>query len=221
MIKRLLLSLSLVVLVPLSACAQDAYEGGKDYDLIVPALRTANPDKIEVAEFFWYGCSHCYTFEPLVNKWKETMAEDVAFRGVPAMWGGSMELHAKAYFTVEVLGLADTMHTVVFQAMNVDRNQLRDDKAIAKLFVDNGVAEADFYKAYNSFGVGSQVRQANSTARAAKITGTPSMMVNGKYLITTRKAGGNAQMLEIADFLVNKERAEQKMAQEKASASVN
>lgn len=207
MLKRLLLTLSLVLLAPLAVLAQDTYVVGKDYDLITPALRTTNPEKIEVAEFFWYGCGHCYTFEPLVNKWKETIADDVAFRGVPAMWGGAMELHAKAYYAVEVLGLADTMHTVIFQAINVDRNPLSDEKAIAKLFVANGVAEEDFRNAFNSFGVGSQVRQANATARAAKITGTPSMMVNGKYLITTRKAGGNAQMLKIADFLVAKERA--------------
>ena len=205
--KRLLLSLTLIVVAPLTVLAEEAFVEGTDYDLITPAIRTVAAEKIEVAEFFWYGCGHCYTFEPVVGKWKETMADDVAFRGIPAMWGGAMEMHARAFYTVEVLGLADTMHSVIFQAINVDRKPLREEKDIARLFVDNSVAEEDFYKAFNSFGVGSQVRQANATARSAKITGTPSMMVNGKYLITTRKAGGNLKMLQIVDYLVEKERA--------------
>lgn len=209
MFKRVLFTLSLMVFAPLLACAQDSgsYEAGKHYDVISPAIRTATPDKIEVAEFFWYGCGHCYTFEPMVGQWKKTLAEDVSFRGVPAIWGGAMELHAKAYFAAQALGVSETMDSVIFQAMNVDRKPLRNEDEITQLFVDNGVAEEDFLKAYNSFGVASQVRQASSTARSAKITGTPSLMVNGKYLITARKAGSNANMLKVADFLVEKERA--------------
>ena len=208
MLKRILTILSLS-LVPFAAMAEETYVAGKHYDLISPAIRTAEPAKIEAAEFFWYGCGHCYTFEPMVSQWKKTLDEDVSFRGIPAMWGGAMELHAKAYYAARVLKVEDKMDTAMFQALNVDRKPLRSEKEIAELFVANGVAEEDFYKAYNSFGVGSQVRQANSTARAAKITGTPSMMVNGKYLITTRKAGGNANMLKIANYLIEKERAAQ------------
>ena len=208
MFKRILSILSLS-LVPFAAIAEETYVAGKHYDIISPAIRTAEPSKIEAAEFFWYGCGHCYTFEPMVSQWKKTLDEDVSFRGIPAMWGGAMELHAKAYYAARVLKVEDKMDTAMFQALNVDRKPLRSEKEIAELFVANGVAEEDFYKAYNSFGVGSQVRQANSTARAAKITGTPSMMVNGKYLITTRKAGGNANMLKIANYLIEKERAAQ------------
>ena len=208
MFKRILTILSLS-LVSFAAIAEETYVAGKHYDIISPAIRTAEPSKIEAAEFFWYGCGHCYTFEPMVSQWKKTLDEDVSFRGIPAMWGGAMELHAKAYYAARVLKVEDKMDTAMFQALNVDRKPLRSEKEIAELFVANGVAEEDFYKAYNSFGVGSQVRQANSTARAAKITGTPSMMVNGKYLITTRKAGGNANMLKIANYLIEKERAAQ------------
>ena len=208
MFKRILTILSLS-LVSFAAIAEETYVAGEHYDIISPAIRTAEPSKIEAAEFFWYGCGHCYTFEPMVSQWKKTLDEDVSFRGIPAMWGGAMELHAKAYYAARVLKVEDKMDTAMFQALNVDRKPLRSEKEIAELFVANGVSEEDFYKAYNSFGVGSQVRQANSTARAAKITGTPSMMVNGKYLITTRKAGGNANMLKIANYLIEKERAAQ------------
>lgn len=205
MIKRILMAFALVALAPLANA--DTFEEGTHYDVIANPVRTASPGKIEVAEFFWYGCGHCYTFEPLVGQWKKTIADDVSFRGIPAMWGGAMELHAKAYYTVEALGMGETLHPVIFQAINVDRKPLRTEAEIAELFEAHGVASADFQKAFNSFGVESQVRQANATARAAQITGTPSMMVAGKYLITARKAGSAANMLKVADFLVDKERA--------------
>ena len=88
MLKRVFLTLSLTFLAPLLACAQESgpYEAGTHYDVIEPAIRTASPDKIEVAEFFWYGCGHCYTFEPMVQQWKKGLAEDVEFRGIPAIW---------------------------------------------------------------------------------------------------------------------------------------
>lgn len=210
MIKRLLLSLSLLVFVPVLACAEDTgetYVEGTHYDLVSPAVRTAEPDKIEVAEFFWYGCGHCYTFEPVIGQWKKTLADDVDFRGSPAMWNPQMELHARAFYTAEVLGVLDTMHQVLFQAMNVDGKRLSKQADIAQLFAANGVAEEDFVKAFDSFGVSSLVRQANSRARAAKVTGTPALLVNGKYHVSTRKAGSQANMLKIADYLIAKERA--------------
>lgn len=208
MLKRLLLALPLLVLAPLLACAQEAsWVEGTHYDVINPAIRTADPGKIEVSEFFWYGCGHCYTFEPMIGQWKKTMTDDMVFRGVPAMWGGPMELHARAYYAAQVLGVAETMNPVMFQALNVDRKKLASEDELADLFAANGVAEEDFRKAFNSFGVSSQVRQAAATARAAKVTGTPAMMVNGKYMISIRKAGGQANMLKVVDYLVEKERA--------------
>ena len=215
MTKRLLFTLSLLVLAPLAlwcgspsaVVAGEEFEEGTHYEVISPAVRTANPEKIEVAEYFWYGCGHCYTFEPVVTQWKKTLADDVEFRGSPAVWNPKMELHARAFYTAEALGVLGTMHPVIFQAMNVDRKRLGSEEEIAELFTTNGVSAEDFGKAFNSFGVTSQVRQANSRARAAKITGTPSLVVNGKYNISTRQAGSQANMLKIAEYLIEKERA--------------
>lgn len=212
MTKKLLLTLSLLVIAPVLAMAEAADSGkqyveGTDYDLITPAVRTADPDKIEVVEFFWYGCGHCYNFEPVVGQWKKTLAEDVVFHGSPAMWNKPMELHARAYYTAEVLGVLDTMSPVLFQAMNVDGKRLGSKEEIGALFTANGVSAEDFDKAFDSFGVSSQVRQASARARSAKITGTPALMVNGKYHVSTRKAGSQAGMLKVADFLIAKERA--------------
>ena len=208
--KNLLLSLSLLVFAPLMATTQavgETYVEGEDYDLITPPVRTANPDKIEVAEFFWYGCGHCYTFEPMIGAWKKTLPEDVEFRGSPAMWNTLMELHARAFYTAEVLGVLDQMNLALFQAMNVDGKRLSSEAEIQDLFVANGVTAEDFAKAFKSFGVNSQVNQASARARAAQITGTPAMMVNGKYHVSSRKAGSQAEMLKIADYLIAQERA--------------
>jgi thiol:disulfide interchange protein DsbA len=211
MIKKLFLTLSLLAFG--MSCAADENAGGKayiegtHYDLINPPVRAVSPDTIEVAEFFWYGCAHCYTFEPMLEQWKKTMPEDVSFRGIPAVWRDLMALHARAYYAAEALGVQDTMHPVMFQAMNVDRKQLSSESEIAALFVANGVSEEDFSKAFNSFGVNSQVEQGISAGKAAKITGTPALMVNGKYHVGGRKAGSQAEMLKIVDFLIEKERA--------------
>ena len=208
-LKNLLLSLLLIA--PLLASAQtvgESYIEGEDYDLISPPVRTANPDKIEVVEFFWYGCHHCYNFEPVIGVWKKTLAADVDFHGSPAMWTPLMELHAQAFYTAEVLGVLDTMNPVLFQAMNVDGKKLQTEAEIQELFVANGVSAEAFSKAFESFGVSSQVKQAVARARAAKITGTPALMVDGKYNVSTRKAGSQADMLKVADFLIEKERKE-------------
>ena len=210
MFKHLLLPLSLIISVGFSgfALAQgERYEANVHYDVITPAIRTADQSKIEVSEFFWYGCGHCYTFEPMITQWKKSIEDDVNFLGSPAVWNKPMELHAKAYFTAQTLGVLDTMHLVLFQAMNVDRKRLSSEEEIAALFAANGVAAEDFNKAFGSFGIDSQLRQANSRARAAKVTGTPELLVNGKYRVSTSKAGSQAELRKVVDFLIAKERA--------------
>jgi len=210
MIKQVLLTLSLLVFSLSGVAAEDTvktYVEGTDYDLIVPPVRAVDPGKIEVAEFFWYGCSHCFAFEPALQVWKKTLPEDVSFRGIPAIWQEKMELHAKAYYTAEALGVLDTMSLVLFKAMNVERKPLASQAEIAALFAAHDVSEADFNKAFNSFGVSSQVRQAVAIAKAAQITGTPALIVNGKYHVSGRKAGSQAEMLKVVDFLIEKERA--------------
>lgn len=213
MLKRYSLVLMALVALPLmalSALAEEWVEG-EHYDVITPALR-GKSDKIEVTEFFWYGCTHCYSFEPQIAQWKKSLDDDVVVVGSPAMWNALMEVHAKAFYAAQVLGVLDKVHMPLFQAINVDRKRLDSEDELAALFAANGVAREDFQRAFNSFGVGSQVRQANSRARSARITGTPAMMVAGKYRISTRKAGSQANMLKLATFLIEKERAARALA---------
>jgi thiol:disulfide interchange protein DsbA len=209
MLKQAMLALSLMVFGisgAVGAQAAATYEAGKDYDVITPPVRAVEGNKIEVAEFFWYGCSHCFHFEPILEAWKKTMPADVTFKGVPAVWQDRMVLHAKAYYTAEALGVLDTMHMVIFNAMNVDHKPLASQKEIAALFTANGVSEEEFNKTFDSFGVRMQVDQAVSLAKAAHITGTPALMVAGKYHVSGRKAGTQADMLKVVDYLIEQER---------------
>lgn len=205
-VKKLLLCLGLVLLAPMVVQAQE-YQAGTHYDVLSPALRGRNADKIEVLEFFAYSCGHCYNFEPLVQKWKQGLPVDVEFQPSPAIWNAAMEPHAKAFYTAQALGVLDKVHGALFATIHVDRKRLSSEAEIRQIFVANGVSAADFDKAYTSFGIGSQIRQAVSRQKGARITGTPEMLVAGKYQITTGKAGSQANMLKVADFLIAKERA--------------
>jgi len=191
-----------------SVSAQSEWREGEHYTVINPAVRVGPTDQVIVTEFFWYGCGHCYTFEPMLQAWKQSLPDGSRLQPSPAMWNDGMKLHAKAYFTAETLGVLDPMHSAIFKAMHVNRNRLASKGAIRELFVANGIPGADFDKAFDSFGVNSQVNQAEARARSAKISGTPSVMVNGKYLIEARKAGSQANMLKIAEYLVDLELAE-------------
>jgi protein dithiol oxidoreductase (disulfide-forming) len=200
------------LMISLVACADTQapakYQAGTHYTVLDNPVRTASPDKIEVTEVFWYGCSHCYHFEALINPWQDGLADDVAFVRSPAMWNKPMELHARAFYTAKALGVLEELHGPLFEAMNVGKQRLADEAEIAQLFMAKGVDADKFAKVFNSFGVTGQVRQADARARSYRITGTPELVVDGKYRVTTKAAGGQQQMLDIADFLVAKLRAE-------------
>lgn len=195
-----------IALLPFANGA-DNYVAGQHYEVLEQPVRTRDKSKVEVVEVFWYGCGHCYQFEPLVSAWKKTIAADVDFWQSPAVWNANMKTHAKMFFTAKALGVMDKLHMPLFTAMNVEGKRLANPKEIAALFADYGVDAAKFDKTFNSFSVTSQVNQADARARSYKITGTPEIVVNGKYRVSARQAGTQAKMLEVVEFLVEKERA--------------
>jgi len=197
----------LVALFARASVAEDRWVEGEHYQTLNPPVAVGRGDDVIVTEFFWYGCGHCYTFEPMLTAWGKQLPEGAVVKPSPAVWNEPMRMHAKAYFIAEVLDVKATMHPVIFDAMHVQRKRLTSRLELRDLFEDNGVDPEQFDKAFESFGVDSQVRQADARARSAKISGTPSLMVAGKYLIETRAAGSQTNMLEIARFLVDKELA--------------
>ncbi|MEZ5538708.1 MAG: thiol:disulfide interchange protein DsbA/DsbL [Pseudomonadales bacterium] len=213
--KRILATLLLLSapLLSLSAQAQataEKYTAGKDYQVISVPVHTANPDKIEVNEVFWYGCPHCYTFEAALEPWAKKLASDVDYQRTPAIWRPAMEIHARAYYAAKQLGNLDAMHSIIFKAMQDEKKALANENEVVALFVNHGTPEADIRKAYNSFSVQSQARQADARARSYGVQGTPEIVVNGKYRISTADAGSQENMLKVADFLIAKERSNKK-----------
>lgn len=165
------------------------------------------PGKIEVVELFWYGCPHCYSFEPEVNPWVEKLPKDVNFKRIPAMFGGPWDAHGQMFLTLEAMGVEHKVHAAVFEAIQKQRKQLTKLDDMADFLATQGVDPDKFRATFNSFAIKGQVVQAKELAKKYEITGVPSMVVNGKYRFDLRTAGGPQGVLNVADYLIDKERA--------------
>lgn len=203
------LTILLALMLPFSVAAQEAeYKEGTHYELLETPQKTRSDDKIEVLEFFSYTCGHCFTFEPHVKKWKQNMADDVDFWRSHVVWGGPMEGLARAYAAAQSLQVLEPAHEALFKAIHIDRKRLNSEDDLATVFAGVGVSADKFGKAYNSFAATSGSRLANARARNFKVASTPQLVVAGKYRITVGGAvRSQQQMLEVADYLVAKERA--------------
>ncbi|MCF7201226.1 thiol:disulfide interchange protein DsbA/DsbL [Pseudomonas oligotrophica] len=192
----------------LPALAAD-FQAGKEYVELKSPVPVAEPGKVEVVELFWYGCPHCYQFEPTINPWVEKLPEDVSFKRIPAMFGGIWNLHGQLFLTLESMGVEQQVHDAIFRAYHEQGNKLATPEAMADFLETQGIEREAFLKAYNSFGVKSRAEQAKKLGMAYQITGVPVMIVNGKYRFDLGSAGGPERALQVADFLIEKERAAQ------------
>jgi len=190
------------------------FDEGKHYIRLVPSQPTVGgADKIEVAEFFWYGCGHCDDLEPIINAWEASKPANVRFVRIPAMWNDVLKLHARLYYTEVVLvrngniedGVA--FRSAVFDEYHRRGNRLLNEESIARFFERYGVSQNDFTKTWNSFEVSQKLRVANDLARRYSISGVPAIVVNGKYRTGAAEAGGYPKMLQVIDELVTREGA--------------
>jgi len=177
------------------------------YDVVNPPHPTNDPTKIEVLEFFWYGCPHCYHFEPYIKDWLKTKPANVVFIRQPAIFNPHWAAHAKAFFTAESLGVLDKVHEDFYDAIQNKKETLESEADLAKFFVAHGVKEEDFHKAYKSFAVDAKMRQAETLAPSYGIDGTPTLIVNGKYRIGAGKAKSFEMMIETVKALIKQESA--------------
>lgn len=206
MFKKILTS-ALILLFANTVFAQNNYEAGKDYEVLSVPVLTADKSKVEVVEVFWYGCIHCFNFEPMLAAWKGKTDNDITFNQMPAVWNKVMKLHARAFYTARALNVAAEVDKAIFQALNVDRKRLSSVSSIRDIFVANGISAETFDKTIGSFGINAQVQLAESRVRSYRIQGTPEMVVNGKYRVSASMAGSQKAMLAVVDFLVAKEKA--------------
>lgn len=178
-------------------------EGG--YETVTPVQPVQNPDKIEVIEFFWYGCPHCYHLEPAMNAWLKTKPANVEFIRQPAVFSELWGKHAKAFFTAEALGVVDKVHADLFDAIQNKKQKLTAEDDLAKFFAEHGVKDEDFRSAYNSFLVDAKMRQAETMGARYGITGVPALIVNGKYRVTGPSAKSQENMLTVTNQLIQQE----------------
>jgi thiol:disulfide interchange protein DsbA len=175
------------------------------YETLSPAQPTQNQDKIEIIEFFWYGCPHCYSFEPVLAKWLKNKPDNVEFIRQPAIFNSLWGKHAKAYFMAEALGVVDKVHADFFDAIQNKKLKLTSEDQLAEFFIAHGVDETEFRNTFNSFLIDTKVRQAKSMAPRYGITGVPAIVINGKYKTTGPLAQSHEKMIEIMNRLIEQE----------------
>lgn len=184
---------------------------GRDYLPIVPAQMTDNPAKIEVIEFFSYGCPHCNEFHPTVSRWSASLPADVTFKRVPVSFGRPQWASlARLYYALETTGDLSRLDGAVFDALHKTGSKLYDDKSITEWVAAQGVDAKKFSDAYNSFGVVSKARRADQMSQAYKIQGVPAMAVDGKYLVTGKEIKSVAELPMLTDQVIGMARSERK-----------
>lgn len=207
MFKGWFMGLAALMLLSGSALAQSAFVEGTDYQTISPAVKTSQPDKVVVTEVFWYGCPHCFRFEPYIERWSANLPDGVVFELLPSSLNPRWTEHARAYYSFQIMGVLEQVHRNFFDAIHLDRKKLTNLDSIAGFVADQGLDEKAFREHYFSFPVETQLRKNAQKEKRYGHNGVPAVIVNGKYLVSASLAGSNQRMIEIIDFLVGRELA--------------
>ena len=188
------------------------YKEGQHYIRMVPSQPTmGGADKIEVAEFFWYGCPHCYTFEPTINAWAADIPAGARFIRIPVIWNNVHETHARIFYAMEVLARNGTLsdheafHNNVFQEIQTRGNRLTSEDSVRRLFERFGVSSEDFDSTWKSFEVDQKLRVAKDLGRRYSIQSVPAIVVNGKYRTGGAEAGSYDAVPDVIDELIARE----------------
>ena len=196
----------LMVLAAHSALAVELVEG-VTYKTLKPAVPTnVAPGKVEVVEVFWYACGHCYLLEPKIEAWeKKGKPANVELVRMPAVWNEVVKTHARLFYTIEILGKPQ-LHAEAFREINVRGNRLDTPDKIEAFFTSRGVSKADFQKAFSGFAVESKLARAVDLNKRYRITSTPTVVVNGKYVTDASMAGGEDQLFQVINALAAREK---------------
>ncbi len=205
MLKKCLFVLISCLLLSTSVFAQQAFIEGVDYQRIDPAVKTSDLGKVVVTEVFWYGCPHCFRFEPYVIKWADSLPDGVVFEQLPSSLNPRWVVHARTYYAMKMMAVQEQLHEKFFNAIHLKRQRLDSVDSIATFIADQGYDEKLFREYYASFAVDSQVRKNNKIEQRYGHQGVPSVIVNGKYLTGAAMAGSNKRLIKIIEFLVAEE----------------
>ena len=202
---KLIKSLIVAVMFLVGSIAFAADEN-KGYSVLSPAQPTSNK-QIEVLEFFFYGCSHCFDLHAHLGPWAKKLPKDVKLTYVPTVFRDSWEASARAYYALESMGQAEEMGDVLYWAWNVEKKNLYDETAVKDVLVSHGVDSGKFYGAYNAFSMQSKIARAKLMIRTYGVSGTPTLVVAGKYVISGLQPQATIKVLDEVIEMVRKERS--------------
>jgi len=192
----------------LAGAASAQIQPGREFQRIEPQRPAAADGRIEVIEFFYYGCPVCYETQPFLSRWLGTAPEYVAIRRVPALSTEAWEPFAKLFYTLETLGQLGRLHWPVYDQFHFENAKLNDEKIMVDWAARNGIERQKFAEVYGSPGVAAKVAQARELLKAYDVHGVPTFIVDGKFLTSARLAGGTEQVIQVVDHLVKLAREE-------------
>lgn len=181
---------------------------GKEYSALTMAQDPETGNKIEVVEFFYYGCPHCFQAEPHINAWLKKMPKDVAFRRIPAVFQDAWLPLTRLYYTLDVMNLEEKLHSAVFNAIHEQKIDLSNERVMADWIAKQGINRQKFLDTYRSFTVQNKTKRATQLTSEYGIQGVPSIVVDGKYLTSGSMTGSFDDMFLTVDYLVAKARKE-------------
>lgn len=202
LIRKLIVALLMLCAVQVQADVM----AGRDYKVLKPAQPTSGGSKVEVLVFFFYGCPHCFHLHGPMSSWEKTMPKDVDLQYVPVIFRDSWEPMARTFYALEALGEREKLHDDLFQAWNVFGTDLSDQEKISNFLAKRGVDRSKFDAAYNSFTLASKVARSNQLVRSYGIRGTPTIAVDGKYIITGLEPADTIRVLNEVIKIARKER---------------
>ncbi len=206
--KLTLTMMSLAVLTVSGMTFAAEFVEGKDYKVLANAGKVEVPGKIEVREFFWYGCPHCFKLEPHMQAWLRKLPADVRFVRTPAAMNPVWEQNARGYYVSEALGIRRKAHIPLFDTINKEGKQLFDQKSLAQFYTKYGADEKKFNSLFNSFAISGKINQAKNLAMQYQLTGVPAVVVNAKYVVQ----GEDQHVIDVVNYLIEKERKTLKKA---------
>ena len=180
----------------------------KDYRTYVPPQPTESGNKIEVIEFFYYGCPHCFALEPYINKWLSNAPKDVAFRRIPAVFSNDWIPLAKTFYALDALGELNRLNDAVYVAIHVKHIDLSQEQTLFDGVAQQGIDRKKFADVYNSFSVKNRAEFAKTLTSTYAIEGTPSLVVDGKYLTSPSMTGSYQNVMQVLEQLINMARQE-------------
>ena len=199
--------LAWVLLLLFFSCAQaEEYVPGKHYEILDNPTITRNPSKVEVVEVFWFGCNQCYSLESYIQPWKRNLPNDVDFWKSHITWNAQAETHARLFYSAKALGIEEKAIPAAFTAIWREGRNLLGNSEVEYFFKGFGVEKERYLSVSNSFGVNNAVKQANNRMRQWAVTGVPTIIVNGKYKVSGTREIGTSKLLDVVDFLIEKER---------------